>query len=227
MIDPANILASPRINDDVEHDREQTSLDRDAFMKLLVTQLENQDPLDPVDSREMLTQLSELTSVEYLVGIESRLGSLEVTNAGIANSDAAQLIGQEVLVDGSRLVLDDTGSAEASFSLPAAAGDVTVTVRDAVGQIVREVPLGARGPGNHRFSWDGTTGDGVRGDPGNYTIAVTASTAEGQALVTSTDVRGIVSGVSYERGYPELHIGSNRALLGDVRSIGSTAGVKP
>lgn len=223
MIDPANILASPAVNTGAEETDDRTALDRDAFLKLLVTQLENQDPLDPMDSREMITQLSELSSVEYLMGIERKLGSLELAGAGSANTEAASLVGKEVVVDGSGMSYDGAGAATASYTLPAAASSVSVTVRNAAGEVVNVAELGARGAGQHDFNWDGSTAAGGRGEPGNYRISVAAVDQNGQSLVTSTDVRGVVQSVSYENGFPELRIGSTSALLGDVRSIGSAS----
>ena len=220
MIDPAHTLGGPPVTTESEQGDDRTNLDRDDFLQLLVTQLENQDPLDPMDSREMITQLSELSSVEYLMGMEQKLGSLELAGAGAANAEAAGLVGQEVEVDASRLALDAVGNATASYALPTAAENVTVTIRNGAGQVVNTVSLGARGAGNQGFVWDGNDANGVRTDAGNYRISVAATDAEGQALVTSTTIRGVVQSVSYENGYPELHIGNSRALLGDVRAVG-------
>lgn len=219
MIDPTHVIGSPTVSQESTEDRERTALDRDAFLRLLVEQLENQDPLDPMDSREMITQLSELSSVEYLMGMEQKLGSLEVSSIGKSNADAALLIGKSVTVEGSRLSLGTFDSAGAGFSLGAPAQDVTVTIRDSAGQLVNSRSLGPRQAGSHGFLWDGNDSTGARVEPGDYRMTVTAVDDLQRPVVTTTEVQGVVESVSYENGYPELRIGQTRARLGDVRAV--------
>ncbi len=217
-IDATAGLAAPTASERVER-TEGDDLGRDAFMQLLVTQLQNQDPLDPMDSREMISQLSDLTSVEQLVAIEGRLTALEIGTAGIANSQATELVGRTVRADGSSLRLNQSGPARTSFTLDARATDVQATIRDASGEVVREISLGGAFPGPHAFAWDGLDSAGERLPAGRYRVEYSATSEAGTPVNVSSDVVGSVSGVAFEHGHPELLIGEARVLLGDVISV--------
>lgn len=215
-----NSLASPTATRIPEQEQTQGAMGRDAFMKLLVTQLQNQDPLDPMDAREMVSQLSELTSVEKLAGIEHRLTALEIANAGMANTQVSSLVGKTVTADASSLRLEEAGAVNGVYRLEGSAEKTTITIRDEAGRAVRTVEVGPDYPGEHSFEWDGNDDSGTRMPPGRYTMEIRAESAEGTPVDVSTEITGMVDAVSYENGYPELLVGEARLLLGDVTSIG-------
>ena len=192
---------------------------RDAFMQLLVTQLRNQDPMDPMDAREMVTQLSELTSVEELRSIDHRLTALEIATGGMANTQVAGLVGKHVSANGAGLRLSEAGPAKGVYSLSESAKEVTITIRNEAGEEVRTIEIGAGYAGSHGFEWDGLDASGARMPPGRYAVEVSATNAEGNPVEANTEVQGLVTGISYESGYPELIVGEARLLLGDVTSI--------
>lgn len=196
-----------------------SEIGRDAFMKLLVAQLRNQDPLDPMEARDFVTQLSQLTGVEELITIGERVQALEIATAGIANTQVATLTGKVVTANADRIRLGENGPGQTVFQLDAKAKDVTVTIRDESGQVVRTLELGETFPGSHQIVWDGNDASGQRAAAGRYTVEVTAKDESGNVVGTSTKVTGIVTGVSYENGYPELIVGEARVMLGDVVSI--------
>lgn len=195
-------------------------LGADAFMKLLVAQLKNQDPQSPADPKEMVTQLSQLTSVQRLVDLGDRVQALEATNIGMASTQAASLIGKSVQADGSHARLNDQGGVDGHFSLTSPAKTVTVTITDASGKVVKTAQMGATPAGMRSFTWDGRMDDGMRAPSGRYSFSYQAVDAAGHPVPTSTDVSGVVDSVSYSNGYPELVVGAQRVMLGDVHSIG-------
>ncbi|MEM6960608.1 MAG: FlgD immunoglobulin-like domain containing protein [Myxococcota bacterium] len=213
-----NALANPQATE-VPQEEDPQDLDRDAFMQLLVAQLQNQDPLDPMDSREMITQLSELTSVEELQSMSYRLETLEVGLASIANTQVSSLAGHTVVADSSAIVLDTTGDGSTSFELIGRANEVNVEIRDSAGRLVRTMQLGDTFPGRHEVRWDGVDDIGQRMPPGRYTANVTAKDADGYSVEVSNELTGVVESVSYEHGYPELIVGQSRVLLGDVKYV--------
>jgi len=222
VIDPTAGIGSPR---PVDTGPTRTAMDdqgmgKDAFMRLLVTQLQNQDPTKPMDSREMISQLSELTSVEKLTAIGDRLAALEIATAGLANTQVASVVGRNVRADGSGVRLSETGPAGSVYNLDGSAKEVTVEVRDAAGKLVRSMSLGPQFPGSHKVTWDGLADDGSRMPPGRYEFTVSAVDDADNPLGASLDIEGVVSSISYENGYPELLIGEARVLLGDVQNIG-------
>ncbi len=194
-------------------------LGRDAFMQLLVAQLKNQDPLEPADSKEMITQLSQLTSVEELVTMGNRIRNVEAAMSSVSSTQVSSLVGKTVTADASTLWLEETGNSTGSFDLNARAESVTVTVRDAEGRAIRHIDLGDGYPGQQEVTWDGNDDSGNRVAPGRYSIEIAAKDAAGNPVGTSTEVTGRVSRVDYSTGFPELLIGAARVRLGDVTSI--------
>jgi flagellar basal-body rod modification protein FlgD len=201
----------------------QSNLGPDAFMRLLVTQIKNQDPAKPMDTTEMMAQLSQMTQVERLVAIDQRLQSLQVANAAIANTQAVDLVGTTVEADTSRMILNDLGPGQGAFQLDGAAATVKVEIRDDNGDLVRTLELGPQASGTKTFDWDGNTDEGERAPSGRYSISVTAKTGEGMPVTTRTSIRGPVHSISYADGYPALSIGDAEVLMGDVRNVSSSA----
>ncbi|HEY6880423.1 MAG TPA: FlgD immunoglobulin-like domain containing protein [Polyangiales bacterium] len=194
-------------------------LAKDDFMKLLVAQLKNQDPNNPVDTKEMVTQLSQLTSVEQLQAMSAKLDTLTAaTNSSAANSSST-LIGKTVSGVADTVHLDSTGTASGAVKLSQDAAKVTVSVVNAAGRVVRSFDLTKKGAGMQPIEWDGATDSGERAAAGNYTFQVAAKDANGTPIETDMSIQGIVSGVFYENGYPELVVGTSRVPLTNLTSI--------
>ncbi|HKU44573.1 MAG TPA: FlgD immunoglobulin-like domain containing protein [Polyangiales bacterium] len=194
-------------------------MDKNTFMKLLVAELKQQDPMDPMQAREMVGQLSQLSSVEKLNSIDEKLSSLQnlsAASSGIAN---AGLIGRQVVADAHTLLQTGKEAVNGGFNLPSAADKVQIKIRDSAGQLVKTMELGAQKLGPNTFSWSGDTDKGNRAPVGSYTFEVTAKAANGNPVVASTRVTGLVTEVSYEGGAPEVIVGGARIPLGDVVSI--------
>lgn len=195
------------------------TLGRDDFMKLLIAQLKNQDPLNPMDARESITQLSQLTSVEELRSMSDRLRSLQGAMSSMVDNQASGLIGKRVEADGSQLVLGQQGGAGSAITLSAGAEQVTLTVRDAEGEVVRTMELGRQLAGSLPVEWNGMLDGGTRAEPGSYRLSVSAKDGDGNPIEVSAQVKGTVGSVSYEQGYPELVVGGARVALASVTSI--------
>jgi len=220
-IDASNALAAPPASrtDATTASSSSNELGSDAFMKLLVAQLKNQDPLEPMDPQESIAQLAQLTGVEQMTAMERRLSAIEVGIAGLANTEVASFVGRRVTADTSTLRLGELGQATGAFSLDQPADAVTVTIRDAQGRLVRRLDLGARGVGPHGIDWDGRNDAGDRLPPGRYEMEVEATDANGDALTASTRLTELVTGVTYEDVFAELLLGELRVVLGDVVAI--------
>jgi len=201
----------------------RTDLDPQSFMRLLITQIRHQDPLQPMDTQAMMTQLTQLTEVERLTAIDGRLQSLQIATGAVANTQAADLVGRTVEADTSHLDLGDLGPARGNFQLGGAAAHVTVTIRGANGQTVRTLELGPHAAGPFPFEWDGFDTNGTRAPSDRYSIQVAATDADGRPVTTETRVRGPVQSVRYDGGYPALEIGGTDVMMGDVRSVSATA----
>jgi flagellar basal-body rod modification protein FlgD len=188
-------------------------------MKLLVAELKNQDPMNPMESREMVAQLSQLTSVEKLQGIESRLDTLTGLQSAQSAAQNAALIGKRVEADTTSMRLSALQPASGGYQLLGDAANVKLSIRNSAGELVREIDLGAQKAGHKNFEWDGTLGNGQRASNGNYFFDLSAKNPNGAPVSTSTRVSGLVSEITYENGQPEVIVGGARVALGDVTTI--------
>jgi len=146
---------------------------QNRFLKLLVTQLKNQDPLNPLDNAAVTTQISQINTVTGIEKLNATLETLLNTyNEGQA-MQAAGLIGKSVMVAGSKLALAD-GEAIGGVNLAGAADSVKLTILDAAGKVVQSQALGAREAGSFAFNWDGKTDTGSIAPAGNYSFKVDA-----------------------------------------------------
>ncbi len=146
---------------------------QDKFLTLLVTQLKNQDPLNPMDNAEMTSQLAQMSTVSGIDRLNSTLSTL-LENVGASQSmQAASMIGKTVLVPGAGLTLAE-GAAYAGVNLASAADQVKISILNSAGEVIETQNLGARDAGNFTFAWDGTTSTGTKAADGAYTFKVDA-----------------------------------------------------
>jgi flagellar basal-body rod modification protein FlgD len=195
-----------------------SEMGRDTFMKLLVAELKNQDPMDPMQARDMVAQLAQLSTVEKLSGIDDKLGDLQSSSKADIGFTSAGLIGRTVTADTRNLALTDSKNPQGSYQLPSAVESSQLQVRNAAGEVVRTIATGAQKLGLHQFLWDGKTDAGLRAPSGSYTFDVTAA-AGGKPVPVSTAVSGLVTEITYEGGTPQVVVGGAQVALGAVTSI--------
>ncbi len=196
----------------------KTSLDQVDFMNLLVVQLQNQNPLEPMDSSQMAAQMAQLGSLEALNNMSASLQKLLNYQASINSLNAAQLIGKTVETKGNNVVIDKGAISDGSYQL-STAGKVTVQIYDANHQLVRVIDEGVKDPTRQKFVWDGKDQNGAKLPDGTYTFEVSAVDEMGQPITVNTSMVGTISGVSFENGVTYLKIGSGRVTLSDITAI--------
>ncbi len=202
--------------------RNTGTLDQEDFLTLLVTQLENQDPLSPMESQEFAAQMAQFSSLQSLQSIDQQIGqnldaSLLSTQA-VSNAMAAGLIGKEVVAVGEGLILSDGGST-LRFSLSAPTHQVIITITDGNGSEVRTIQKEGLDGGEQIIAWDGTDDSGNQLTDGTYGYQVAAFDGEGNAVETLTTTSGIITGVNYEGGVAVLMVGDMLFPLSNVISI--------
>ncbi len=162
---------------------------QNRFLTLLVAQLENQDPLNPLENTELTSQLAQMSTVQGIEQLNTTLSSLVSSLADTQAVQASALIGNTVLVPGSNMTLSE-GSAYGGVNLAAPADQVTVSIIDSTGKVIQTQTLGAQEAGNVLFSWDGATSTGTKAADGAYTFKVAAisgtSTVTAEALQLGT-----------------------------------------
>ncbi len=195
----------------------------DTFLKLLVAQMNNQDPLNPVDNSQVTSQMAQISTVTGISSLNSTVSQLVSQLQQSQAVQSTQLAGHMVLVPGNSLTLASSAAAGSGsaptlaayggISLAQAADSVTVTVKDASGATVRTIDLGSLGAGVQDFSWNGTTDSGAQAAAGAYTYSVKA-TASGKAVSSTAYSAQQVVGIAPQ---PD---GSMQLLLSNGTQVG-------
>lgn len=205
------------------------ALGQEAFLKLLVAQLQNQDPLNPQENHEFVAQLAQFSSLEQSVGINARLDQLALQNQGLQNSQVVSLVGKTATVKGNIVTLNGQGaSVPVTFSLSEAAQEATVVIRDASGRNVRTLQVGARAAGNVTVQWNGQDDTGLPQPAGPYQITVTAKSPAGGPVSLTQQSTGSIKAVSFDRGFPVIHLDSGvTAPVGDLLQVSPPSTTTP
>jgi flagellar basal-body rod modification protein FlgD len=204
-------------------------LGQEAFLKLLVAQLQNQDPLNPQENYEFVAQLAQFSSLEQSIGINDRLDALALQNQGLQNSQIVGLVGKEATVKGDIVTLNGQGAiVPISFTLNDAAEESTIVIRDAAGRTVRTIPVAAKAAGTVTVTWNGQNDAGNPQPAGPYKVSVTAKNADGAPVALTQQTSGLIEAVSFDRGFPVLHLDSGVAApVGDLLSVSPPVSPNP
>jgi flagellar basal-body rod modification protein FlgD len=199
------------------------SLDRADFLKMLMTQIQHQDPTSPMSNEEFASQMAQFSSLQELQAISKSLDQSIQTNLLLAqsynNTMATSLIGKVVKANSDTVHVAGNGDTELSYSLGAAASKISIEIHDADGNVVRTIEVNAQDAGNHSFTWDGLNADGKPVAAGDYTFTVSAAGADGESIAASTYVQGVITSVNYEDGTAVLMMGDMKIQLSQVLEV--------
>ncbi|AEC19305.1 flagellar basal body rod modification protein [Pusillimonas sp. T7-7] len=197
---------------------------QDRFLTLLVTQLQNQDPLNPMDNAQVTSQIAQLSTVNGINQLNTTLLALSGQMDVSQSMQAAGLIGKEVLVPGSKISLG--GEIGKKVSTPfgidfiSPATKTTVTIQDSTGKAVRQIELDPQPAGIVSLQWDGKGDGGVELADGAYTVQVAASDADGNPVSAGALMYGKVGSVAYSSSGLQLDLGlAGKFSLLDIRKI--------
>lgn len=165
------------------------------FLKLLVTQLNNQDPLNPLDNAQLTSQLAQMSTVSGVEKLNTTLQSLVDQSGSSQVLQAAFLIGRTVLVPGNQVTLSAGAPTPLGIDLQGSADSVKVTIVDATGNVVRTFDMGAQAQGVKALSWDGKSDAGQQLADGSYTINISATSA-GKAVAANALILTTVNSVA-------------------------------
>ena len=187
-----------------------------AFLQLLTTQLQNQNPLDPLDTNQFTQQLVQFAQVEQQMKSNEQLKTLVALEKSAQATTALAYVGSTVAVDGSTAPLAN-GSATWNLNVtkPSTA---TVTIKDATGQTAYTGSFSVN-PGNQKFTWDGRGNDGRLWANGNYTLTATGVDANKQSVGISTEVQAIVDSVDLTQNPPLLSINGQNYSMDKIKRI--------
>lgn len=191
---------------------------QDRFLSLLVAQMKNQDPLNPLDNAQVTSQMAQLSTVEGIEKMNAGLEALAASMGASQLSQAASLLGHGVLVPGERISPAEYENL-IGFELSRPADKVTATVYDASGKAVRTLDLGARDGGVGMVAWDGLKGDGTLAPDGQYRFEIEAIQGGKPLNVTPLSL-GIVNSVSQDGQGVQLNLSGNQSVgYADIRRI--------
>jgi flagellar basal-body rod modification protein FlgD len=189
-----------------------------TFLKLLTTQLKNQDPLSPLDSNQFTQQIVQMTGVEQQLLSNSLLSQLVgLSDGGLSSS--VNLIGKQVTAASDSAALTD-GKASWSYDLAGAAKGATITITNSAGQTVYSEAASNLDKGSHDFTWTGKTSDGrTLADGDTYSIKIAAQSADGSAVAATTYVSGVATGVESVGGATVVSLGKTKVPVGKITSV--------
>jgi flagellar basal-body rod modification protein FlgD len=194
---------------------------KDEFLRLLVAQLQHQDPLAPQDSATFVAQLAQFATLEQSAETNQRLGSLESAFSSAERSSYTNLVGKTVTARTDRVKIPAEAST-LSAHISAPASDVEVVILDSNGNEVKKMALGARGEGDIDIAWDGTNDAGAKVADGEYRVEVRAKGSSGQDVEAWSQLKGVISALEFVNGSVRFRIGSIDISPAEILSVGAT-----
>jgi flagellar basal-body rod modification protein FlgD len=201
----------------------KSELGQQEFLQLLVAQMRNQDPINPMDGAQFASQLAQFNSVEQLIsvngGLENLQSSQQMMSASLTNSMAASLTGKHVKALSNEVHLASGESANVQYKLNSSATEVEFIIRSESGSEVRRETVQGIASGENSWVWDGKSSNGDRMADGNYTVEVRA-TSDGTPVDSLVYVEGNVDKVRYSGNGVFLSLNNIQVAIGDVEEVG-------
>ena len=193
-------------------------LGKDQFLKLMLAQLQNQDPTQPQDSQAFVAQLAQFTSVEQLQKANTSLDDILLAQATNSQTAATSFVGRQAIFRSDLIGLTAGQSSTSEAFAAADASEITATIKEG-DRVVRTIKVGGHNAGAFDITWDGRRDDGTTAPSGNYSVSVVAKDVAGKPVPVEMRGRGVVEGVSFETGAPQLRIGSQKISMSQVIEI--------
>lgn len=197
-----------------------SELDKEAFLKLLVTQFQYQDPLNPMEDKEFIAQLAQFSALEQSMQTNENINLLLNETAMQTSISVTNYIGKEVSARGYGISKENGSVSLIQYAGSEEMSSCVLNILDATGNIVATVNLGAQAAGIHDFVWDGKKSDGSEAPDGTYTVNFVGKNSSGDSVFVDTSVSGRVTGTSSYNGEYYLKLSGNRTvLLSNVREV--------
>jgi flagellar basal-body rod modification protein FlgD len=189
--------------------------DYNSFLKLLTTQMQNQDPLSPMESTEFTNQLVQFSQVEQQISQNTKLDKLVSLQNNNQTQASLGFIGLDVEATGDAFTYDGSTPAKMSYTLPETPTSTTIQIKNEKGVIVRTMD-GVRSTSRQELTWDGKKSDGTAAPAGNYTMSVVAPKSDTKLMTATTTVFGRVSGIEAGNGTTTLMMGDTSIKMENV-----------
>jgi flagellar basal-body rod modification protein FlgD len=192
-------------------------LDKDAFMMLLVAQLQHQDPTQAQDSNAMMQQMTSFSSLEQMQNTNKLLEGIQLQNQGLFQAQSSSLVGKRIRVTSSGFDLKE-GKATMGVDL-ASDAIVSISIKDAAGKVVTTLDKGSMSAGSHMLDWDGRDAQGNKLADGAYTVEINAKDSTGKTVSAAPSAYMTVTSVLFANGTVFIQAGGRRFTLTDVNEI--------
>ncbi len=198
----------------------QLTSDFDTFLTLLTTQLQNQDPLEPLDTEQFTSQLVQFAGVEQSIQANSNLETLISLQSGANKQASLDLVGRAVSVAGGDFILGDNNqqSTTLRYTLPANASNLTLDIVDDAGRVVASLE-GPTSGGQHDLVWNGQLANGAQAPGGLYRLQANATLADGSEIIPTIESRGRIDSLLLSGQSPQLIINGRQVALDDITRV--------
>lgn len=200
----------------------KNNLDKDDFLKLFVTQLQNQDPLNPENSTEMASKLAHFNSLEQMLNVNKTLDKMLSAQTQSQNVGMVNYIGKEITFDGGRIKFKNGEFNESTFTLKRPSSSTILEVRDEGGTLILSKPIGTLKDGEHTFKWDGLNNKGEKVADGTYTYSIVAKGINDEEIPVTIATKTKITGVDIKNKEGGLYTPLGVVSLDDIKSIGES-----
>ena len=204
-----------------QDDKPKDELGQSQFLELMITQIKHQDPLNPAEGGEFLSQLAQFGTVNGITELQSSFDVLATTLQSSQALQASTMVGRSVLVPGNVGLYEAGGQMTGAVDLPSSSGELNVYIHDGAGQLVRQINLGTQAAGRVQFSWDGFSNGGQAVAPGTYVVSAQAL-VDGETVTQDTLIQGKVESVSLGQAGSDSTLnlrGIGAVLMNEVKEI--------
>ncbi len=192
--------------------KQETVIGKDVFLKMLVAQLKNQNPLNPMDGTDFAAQLAQFSSLEQLTNMSAQMEKLSSSIGSMVNSQLIDMIGSSVTARGNSIAADGTVKT-LTYTLPSDIKSGDVFIYDSSSNVIAKLPIGSAKAGLNTMAWN------TSGRTGNYTFAVAGVDLQGKPVNGTTMMSGTVTGVNIQNGTSTLVVNGQNIAFGDIVSI--------
>lgn len=197
-----------------------SALDKNAFLKLLTTQLQQQDPTQPMDSTAFVAQLAQFSTLEQMNNTNDTLTKMLAAQSTALQTTAANFVGKNAVFQSNEVTLTAGSPVTINATLPQPAANVNVVIQDQAGNQVRTIGLGSAPAGLTHITWDGLDGNGNQAESGQYTVQVQATDASGNPMTVTQSWSAPITGVSYDTsGTPTFLAGGISVPLSSISEL--------
>ncbi|MCC6278007.1 MAG: hypothetical protein IT289_08845 [Oligoflexia bacterium] len=220
--DILNAVANPgkKNPNKVQRQVGKNELGKDDFLKLMLTQMKHQDPMNPMQSHEMAAQLAQFTSLEQLFNVNKNLEAIGKGQEPTQKYEALNLLGKSIKAD-ARQIFHQGGesNSELRFGLYGDTVKGKVTISDETGKTIKSWDLGPLKKGQNRIVWNGTDKDEREVKAGRYFFSIEAENTSGKKVGVQTETSGLITGINYTAEGPILMVGDQAVRLSDIQKI--------